>query len=250
MSHSPAAHSISDAGDAAAIAAAASRIARPVAHRLGIHLWQLDLALPGDAALLSPDEQARAARLIAPARRQQFIAARAGLRRLLGAYTGIAPAALTFVYGDEGKPALAEPAPLAAFGLHESGTLHFNLAHSGDIALVGLARRPLGIDLETIRPLAALDQMAPMIFSAQEQAALAALPSAQQLGAFFRGWARKEALMKADGGGFKRAASFSLPLASFTTETPLLAQVAGWQLCDLALGEAFAAALATQADAP
>ena len=78
---------------------------------------------------------------------------------------------------DHGKPHLAaDPLPL-----------HFNLAHSGAWALVGLAQCwPVGVDLEHLRPTPDQAAIAQRFFAPGEAQRLAALPPDQQLPAFFR----------------------------------------------------------------
>src|SRR3546814_4095124 len=77
-----------------------------------VDLWTFSLdaeAAPAgrDAALLSADEAARAARFRRELDRRRFIAGRAGLRRILAAYGQADPAGLAFSYGPSGKPELA-----------------------------------------------------------------------------------------------------------------------------------------------
>jgi 4'-phosphopantetheinyl transferase len=158
-----------------------------------------------DEASLSPDERARAARLAAGDVRRRFVASRAALRDILAAYVGASPAGLRFRYGPHGKPALAPPLEW----------LHFNLAHSQDLAVVAVARRPVGVDVERVRPLADGPlALAARTFAPGEVAALRAAPQSQQLDEFFRYWTCKEAYVKARGAGL------SLPFDQFTVELP------------------------------
>src|SRR5438094_471400 len=78
---------------------------------------------------------------------------------------GIAPEKLAFVYGDHGKPALVEvPRPT---------DVQFNLAHSGDLAILAIARdRDLGADVERLRPVPEHARIAARFFSPVENAAL------------------------------------------------------------------------------
>lgn len=141
----------------------------------------LDAALP----LLSADEHDRAARLRQPVHRQRFVLAHAFLRRKLGERLGHHPAALRFGHGPEGKPLLAG--------------LHFNLSHSGDLAVLALStRHPVGVDIEALQPIDALG-LARAHFAPSEAALIADLDD--PLAAFYRLWARKEAALKAHGLG-------------------------------------------------
>lgn len=194
-----------------------------------IRLWQVDLNAPAEARLLSPDERARAERLLIPEKRRRCIAARAGLRLILGEVAGSPPESLILGAHPDGKPFLDD----------ESGW-EFNLAHSGDTALVAVARRPVGIDLERERPLNGVKHMAEIAFSPQEQTEFSQLPAECQHVAFFRTWTRKEALLKGDGAGFRLAHTFSLPV----TDQPLTITAGHWMITDIKAPPGFVAALA------
>jgi 4'-phosphopantetheinyl transferase len=171
------------------------------------HLWLLSLndpALPAAqlAALLGSDEQQRAARFHFAADRHRFEASHGLLRWLLGAYAGIDPAALRFGAAAGGKPALAAPMP--------TPPLEFNLSHSGDWALIGIGLgAPIGVDIEVERDLPELLGIARANFAPGEVEELLRLPPADRRAAFFAGWTRKEACVKAIGAGL------SMPLAAF-----------------------------------
>jgi 4'-phosphopantetheinyl transferase len=194
-----------------------------------VHLWEVDLSTAGDARMLAPDERARADRLLIPDKRQQFIAARAGLRHILSEYTGSPPETLILGTRTHGKPFICD----------DSGW-EFNLAHSDDTALVAVALRPVGIDLERERPLSGLQLMAQIAFSPQEQADLSELSTEYRSRAFFRTWTRKEALLKGHGAGFRLAHTFSLPV----TEQPQTITVGHWMIADIEMRPGFVAALA------
>ena len=111
-----------------------------------VHLWRwrLDAGDPTrDAGWLTPDESARAARYRFDLPCRRFVAARAGLRRILGGYLSIDdPQALPFSAGPFGKPKLA---------LSEQQWLRFNLAHTDDLALCAVCRdREVGVDVERV----------------------------------------------------------------------------------------------------
>lgn len=63
------------------------------------------------------------------------------LREILGRYLGRPPSELRFERGRHGKPRLATP----------EDELEFNLSHSSSLALVAVARREVGVDVERIR---------------------------------------------------------------------------------------------------
>ena len=209
-----------------------------------VHVWRTGLS-PGDAelaaasSLLSPDERARADRFMMERSCVSFTAARAFLRRVLARYVAADPAALAFRYTEFGKPSLAT-----------GGDLRFTLSHSGDLAVLAIARaREVGIDVEAIRP---VDPHLPeRFFSRREVAAIAAVPEPDRLAAFFRCWTRKEAFLKATGEGFNRSlASFAVtlgrhepPAVSWVEDDP--GEAARWQIAGLDLGPGYAGALAS-----
>jgi 4'-phosphopantetheinyl transferase len=109
---------------------------------------------------------------------------------------------IEFATGEHGKPRLA--------GAAAGSKVHFNLSHSGAYGLIGWAQdREIGVDVEEWRSLRDEPALVRRYFSAREIAAYEALPAAQRTEAFFNGWTRKEAYIKAIGRGL------GLPLDSF-----------------------------------
>lgn len=172
-----------------------------------VHVWSADLddpAFPADALvqLLSPDERGRAARFRFERDRRRFSSSRGLLRVLLGGYLNHAPAAIEFEYGPSGKPKLrtgrAEP------------PIQFNLAHANSCVLFGFARGcELGVDVEQLRDLPELGEIADRFFSPSEAERVVNTVTGDRVPAFFRCWTRKEAFIKALGDGLSR------PLDSF-----------------------------------
>src|ERR671939_2108883 len=129
-----------------------------------LHVWRANLDLADSTIeyllqLLSSDEIARAARYHFAIDHNRFVAARAGLRIILGGYLTLHPAQITFSYGPQGKPSLAS-------SLDATTTLNFNLAHSAGLALFAVAYgTQIGIDLEEIRAEFTEDNLAEHFFS-------------------------------------------------------------------------------------
>ncbi len=189
-------------------------------------------------AVLSPDEQARADRFHFSEHRTRYIIGRAMLRQLLGVYLNQAAERIRLTTNPHGKPTLVAP-PF---------DVRFNLAHSEAVAVVAVTiGRTVGIDIERVDRTVDTVSISRHFFSANEQAALTALPPAAQRRAFFACWTRKEAYIKARGEGL------SIPLSSFDVSVSgparLLAcrqhpdEVDRWQMESLAVGEGLAAAL-------
>jgi 4'-phosphopantetheinyl transferase len=213
-----------------------------------VHIWRIGLESPVEVIerlrdVLTVEERARADRFQFERDRSRFIVGRSALRMILGQYLGIEADRLAFRSGAWGKP-----------GLEDNPTdLRFNLSHSHDLALLAVVRgREVGIDVERLRPLDDAPRLVARFFSEAERAEFLALTEAERQAAFFRGWTRKEAYMKATGQGF------SLPLAAFEVplgpgSRPALLRVAGrpdepgrWTFRDLDPGPGFAAAVAVE----
>ena len=215
-----------------------------------VHVWRVRLHesdAPGDVALLSKEEQDRAARFLSEAARRRFVVGRVALRTLLAYYMGVTSSALRLLIAAQGKPTLAAP--------QTDPPLHFNLSHSDHLVVQAFAvGRPVGIDVEVATPLSDLEAVAARFFAHAEVTALAALPPAQRGFAFYRIWTRKEAWIKLRGGGL------AIPLASFSVsagEQAALLAVDGvadagrrWALVDLSAEMGAPAALAVEGAAP
>ena len=215
-----------------------------------VHLWRihLDEIAPAEArwrSVLSSDELRRATRFHFARDRQNFTATRALLRIILARYVGCDPAKIIFLYTERGRPLISPQ--------HGDTGLQFTVSHSGARALLGFAKsRQLGVDIEQIRSNLDCDAIAHKYFSAAEQKVLCAMSSAELFTAFFRCWTRKEAYIKARGLGL------SFPLRDFDVSMlpgeknallgtrPNSAEAGLWSLCDLDVGEGYAAALSVE----
>jgi 4'-phosphopantetheinyl transferase len=164
-----------------------------------VHVWRVRLdvsraELSELAGALRSDEHVRAARYRFPRDRVRYIAARGQLRMILGRYLRRDPARVRFAASPHGKPHLA-----AASGV---APLRFNLAHSDDLALIGVAwRRELGVDIEREHPDRVDVDVARRMFPHEDVHALEALPPALRQRAFFQLWTIREAYAKATGLG-------------------------------------------------
>ncbi len=171
-----------------------------------LHVWRLEVAAAPVRALLpllDAQERARAERLAFEHLRDEFVAVRGSLRRLIGDYLGRDPAAVRFRYGAQGKPAIVEDAPV----------LTFNVSHSGGRAL--LAFGPgigIGVDVEAMREQRDLRELARTSFSPVEFDAFSAVAPTARTRFFYRLWTAKEAYIKGPGGGL------SIPLQEFTID--------------------------------
>lgn len=158
------------------------------------------------------------------------------LLSLLARYLDVSPTAVRLVEGEHGRPAL---------DTGHGDVLDFNWSHSGEQALVALARGVSpGIDLEQLRPRANALKIAQRFFTAEEAEWLQALDEDERSAAFLDLWTAREAVLKALGHGI----AFGLDRLSFRRDPAglVLQQLDGedpaaWQLHRLdSGGDAFA----------
>lgn len=184
-----------EASPAGGVAAARQSLVAPMA---GLQVWLVDLDQPASGDLrpdmLPPDEQERAARFRFDEHRQRFLRARIALREILGEVLRCRPESIGLLVSEGGKPELLRPV----------ADLHFNLSHSDSLALIAISSEgPVGVDLEWMRPVQDLAELAREHFTAQEAEGLLALAPDEHLAAFLRVWTRKEACLKAWGVGLE-----------------------------------------------
>lgn len=215
--------------------------------RHGVHIWQASLAaspahLESLVRLLSKDEQDRANRFHFAKDRERFIAARGTLRLILSRYLDRAPEAITFDYNRFGKPALQA---------HQTSNLRFNLSHANELALYAItAAHEVGVDLEYINSNRNTQEIIERFFSENEKMEFQRLPDFMRLKAFFSGWTRKEAFIKAHGQGL------SFPLKKFSVSLhpdqparlihidPDKKDGCEWMIKDIPINDAYWAAVA------
>jgi len=219
-----------------------------------VHIWSAKLDQP-DSCLqtlyetLSKDERDRAERFVFEKDRRRFAACRGILRLLISRYQGVKADNISFIYGNNGKPALDAS--------YNGEALYFNLSHSSDLALYAFTRdNEVGVDVEYMRDISDMGQIAERIFTAREIEAFLLLPEEEKKGSFFTSWTRKEALVKAIGKGL------TLPLDRF--EASLLSvkspgvrdtnsnvrNMSGWSIIDLKPAVACIGALAVKCCMP
>jgi 4'-phosphopantetheinyl transferase len=201
-----------------------------------VHVWSARLLHPGfdpaaALATLSEGERQRARLFHFERDRKNFIARRSLLRVILGRYLGEEPSQVSLAQEERGKPRLngADGAP----------ALHFNFSHSHNLALLAVGRlAPLGVDVEKIRPMPEMSEIAATFASAGEKARLAEAGPEQRLEVFFSVWTRKEAWLKATGEGI----AGELGRMDCSQSPP------GWTFYTLSPAPGFVGALAASAD--
>lgn len=162
-------------------------------HSGRIDVWSVNLrTADADERLLAHPERLRARRFKDAAARQRFVQTRTALRCVLGRSTGRAPSQIRFSEAAGCKPRLHPPA----------AALDFNVTHTDGLALIAIADRPVGVDVEA--KTGALDPgIAQVICSTAELEHLGECDPVDRATALLRLWTRKEAALKADGRGFR-----------------------------------------------
>jgi 4'-phosphopantetheinyl transferase len=164
-----------------------------------VHLWETSLSVNDEELarmfdLLSPVDQWAADEFSHVQARRQYIVSRGMLRQLLSGYIGTAPEEIQFTIEGAGKPVLAG-----------KRWLDFNLTHSGDLTLFGIARRPLGVDMEQVREMPRAIELAKRYFSPAQHEQIAGTPDGRRSWEFLGMWVRREAYAKALGTSVWRA---------------------------------------------
>lgn len=143
--------------------------------------------------LLDEDERARAGRFAFERDRIRFIQSHGVTRLILGEVLQVQASELKFSRGPWGKPRL------------EMTSSHvvpeFSLSHSGDYCALAIGRSAVGIDIEKIRDVPQMNEIAQRHFAPAEFQQITALAGIDRQAAFFASWTRKEAVAKALGFG-------------------------------------------------
>lgn len=147
------------------------------------------------AALLSDEERRRAGRM-AEGAAQKFVGSRRLLREALARYVDRDPGELRFSTrcghcGDatHGRPTLVGGGP------------EFSLSRTDGIAVVAVAERPVGVDVERRARIDDADGIAQLTLSAGELRALRGAPRPRHEASLLAAWTRKEAYLKGVGVG-------------------------------------------------
>ncbi len=181
-----------------------------------VALWHLPLSPDGGAAAvadrallesfrawLSPAERERQQRFRFEKDRARDLLTRGLVRSVLSRYAPVAPAHWRFATGAAGRLVIDE-----AHGL--AGRLDFNLSHAERLIVLAVSSgAAVGVDLESLHRRADLS-LADQWFSADEAAALHALPAAAQPRRLLELWTLKESYLKARGLGL------TLPMDRFS----------------------------------
>jgi 4'-phosphopantetheinyl transferase len=165
----------------------------------GADVWHVDLH--GDPVtsarhlqVLSGEEKARAGKFHFEPDANRFVYAHGALREILGRYVRQPAEEVVISATPSGKPFLG--------GAGASAGIRFNLAHSGDMALIAISLGvDVGIDIEKVNPDIDLDSIARRCFAPGERKSLESVSPLLPVDRFFTIWTRKEAYLKGRGDG-------------------------------------------------
>lgn len=165
----------------------------------GTDVWHVDLRggsvrSARHLRVLSGEERTRAGKFHFEPDASRFIYAHGALREILARYVRQPAEEVVISATPSGKPFPG--------GAGAPTGVRFNLAHSGDIALIAISLgMDVGIDIEKVNPALDLDSIARRCFAPGERAWLASVSPSLLVETFFTIWTRKEAYLKGRGDG-------------------------------------------------
>lgn len=215
-----------------------------------IDLWRVNLNCNDEYVrsvfeILSPDEKQRADRYRFEKDRRQFAVCRGILKRIIGGYLSVYPQAVQFSYNPFGKPYLTD----------SNSCFRFNVSHSHGVGIVAIStNKEIGVDIELIDDKVDVFSVAEGAFSAPDVSLLKSLPSKLHSAAFFAGWTRKEACLKAIGDGLSTSEEQQSVIPSIIEERDVMFstcidnRITHWSLTSIKTTDQFKAALAVEGE--
>lgn len=147
-------------------------------------------------SFVDKDKQTRINRFVKNEDAQRTLIADILARQMICNKINLPPHKIEFSYNDYGKPYLKA-----------NSTVHFNVTHSENWVVCAIDDKPLGIDIEHVKPIDS--HIAENFFSDEENRALDFTDDDKKLEYFYDTWTLKESYVKALGKGL------SIPLNSF-----------------------------------
>jgi 4'-phosphopantetheinyl transferase len=211
-------------------------------------IWIIDSGRFADSAetlrgIITPDELTRYERFACRQTALTWLTARAGLRFLLGRYLDLPARDLVIHTSENGKPFV-----------ENMYDLYFNVSHSANIVVIAMTGWAVGIDVENLNRRVDSAAVLRRFFSPTEQANCAENMLLDAPKTFFRGWTRKEAVLKATGEGIAGLAHNEINFAPGLTRAMLSyrgSQEAAnsWFFYEFEPAQGYIAALACQSPA-
>ncbi len=156
-----------------------------------IQIWHWTVRQLSEAADLLSEEEAERVEGMVAHRRAEYVAARAGVKRVLAELLAVEAATIDLRISPNGKPQL------------KGAELHFNLSHSGGQVALAVGTVELGIDVEAAWSHVVSAGLAAHVMTDLERATFANVDAHLRQEAFLRLWTRKEAVLKATGDGLR-----------------------------------------------
>lgn len=187
------------------------------------------------AKYLNADELDRAQKYHFEKDVNQFIVCRALLKLILARHTGLKLSEIKIEKDKNKKPYLPS-----------QGSLHFNLSHAKDYAIIAIGNSAIGVDLEYLNRDFDFAEILHNSFSGREKQLILAANNKTE--AFFKLWTRKEAVVKATGKGiddsFREIPSID---GLHLKESSLLGEIPELYVYSFGLDNEYIGALATSA---
>jgi 4'-phosphopantetheinyl transferase len=162
------------------------------------------------------------------------------LRRILALYLQCPPQQIVFYQNQFGKPYLGDT----------DSSLTFNLSKSEDLVVLAMMmNHSIGVDIERIRHVKGIDAIGRYYFTERERLLLEMAPTHERDRIFHTWWTRKEAYVKAVGGGLSIDLT-SVDVAILDAQTLGARNIGRWSLSDLVMPSGYVGALAVEGEKP
>ena len=194
----------------------------------GVSLWIGDLdrltrEVANVSSLLSHAERQQGERFRFSIHRNRYLATRCFERTVLGRALKIDPESVRIERTPLGKPFVRD------------SEVRYSLSHSENVAVIALATREVGVDIEHLRELPDADELASRMFPLQDAELIVRLPQPRQSTRFLQQWVLREAVLKATGEGLQgRMRMADLTIRHFKPEMAVESQGQRWRLFSFA----------------
>ncbi len=158
------------------------------------HVYLFDISevdLLAETYLVTREEQSKASLFRQEMDAKRFLAGRVFTKKILSGILCTEPTHISIRTGKNGKP-------FALYNSIELQNLHFNISHSGNLVMIGVCSKDIGVDIEEMKP-GLIVELPAAVFSKRELEVFE--NSLNRLKTFYTFWTRKEALLKATGEG-------------------------------------------------
>lgn len=190
-------------------------------HDVTVSLWLCDLDRlarePDISSFLSESDRQWTKYSRFDIHRGRHLASRYFEHTVLATALHIRPMDVQIERTSEGKPFL------------RGSEFHYSLSHSEGIAVMALGAQELGIDIEHLRCLPDVDDLARRMLPAEDANAIAQLPPSQRSARFLEHWTLREAVLKATGVGLQ-AKMHDLVLQKLNTRILVMSGGKRWRL--------------------